>query len=166
MFDIGWSELLVVGVVALIVIPPKDLPGALRNAGRAVGKLKEMAGQFRSQFNEAMREAEIHEIRATLSDAQNSASSALQAVETHARAMEAELQAEGQAMPAQAGSGVGSVGLGSMGGGQSPPVEAADAFAAPDRGAHEPEVGVGGAAVASPLEPEQQTRITPKEVRA
>lgn len=76
MFDVGWSELLVIGVVALIVIPPKDLPGAFRSAGRAIGKLRQMAGDFRTQFDDAMREADIHEVKKTFTDLQTSASEA------------------------------------------------------------------------------------------
>jgi sec-independent protein translocase protein TatB len=45
MFDIGWSELMVVGVVALIVIGPRDLPGVLRTIGSTVSKLRRMAGR-------------------------------------------------------------------------------------------------------------------------
>jgi sec-independent protein translocase protein TatB len=63
MFDIAWSEMLVIGAVALVVIGPKDLPKALRSVGEMVGKVRRMAGEFQSQFNDAMREAELHEIK-------------------------------------------------------------------------------------------------------
>ncbi|MFC7398839.1 Sec-independent protein translocase protein TatB [Chelatococcus sp. GCM10030263] len=63
MFDIGWSELLLVGAVALVVIGPKDLPRALRTLGQFTTKLKRMAADFQGQFNEAMREAELDDIR-------------------------------------------------------------------------------------------------------
>jgi len=59
MFDIGWGELLLIGVVALIVIGPKELPGALRTLGQWMGKLRRMASEFQGQFQEAMREAEL-----------------------------------------------------------------------------------------------------------
>ena len=58
MFDIGWSELLVIATVAIVVVGPKDLPRMLRAFGRSVGQMKRMAGQFQNQFNEALREAE------------------------------------------------------------------------------------------------------------
>ncbi|MXN64566.1 twin-arginine translocase subunit TatB [Stappia sp. GBMRC 2046] len=58
MFDIGWTELLVVAMVAVIVVGPKDLPRMLRTFGQTVGKLRRMAGEFQSTFNEALREAE------------------------------------------------------------------------------------------------------------
>jgi sec-independent protein translocase protein TatB len=63
MFDIGWSELLVIGVVALIAIGPKELPGVLRSVGQWVGKIKRMAGEFQGQFQEAMREAEMADLK-------------------------------------------------------------------------------------------------------
>jgi sec-independent protein translocase protein TatB len=63
MFDIGWSELLLIGAVALVVIGPKDLPRALRTLGQFTTKLKRMAADFQGQFNEAMREAELDDIK-------------------------------------------------------------------------------------------------------
>jgi sec-independent protein translocase protein TatB len=63
MFDISWTELLVIAVVAIIVVGPKDLPRALRTVGRFAGKAKRMARDFQNQFNEALREAEIDTIR-------------------------------------------------------------------------------------------------------
>jgi sec-independent protein translocase protein TatB len=63
MFDIGWSEMLVVGVVALVVIGPKELPAALRTAGRMVGKARGIASEFRQHWDDAMREADLDEIR-------------------------------------------------------------------------------------------------------
>src|SRR3954464_4862670 len=59
MFDMSWGEVLVIGGVALIVIGPKDLPKALRTVGQMTAKVRRMAGEFQSQFNEAMREAEL-----------------------------------------------------------------------------------------------------------
>ncbi len=58
MFDIGWTELLVIAVVAIIVVGPKDLPRMLRAFGQTVGKMRRMANEFQSTFNEALREAE------------------------------------------------------------------------------------------------------------
>ena len=63
MFDIGWSELVVIGVVALIAIGPKELPGALRTLGQWMGKMRRMAAEFQGQFQEAMREAEMAELK-------------------------------------------------------------------------------------------------------
>jgi sec-independent protein translocase protein TatB len=63
MFDIGWSELLLIAVVALIAIGPKELPGALRTLGQWMGKLRRMASEFQGQFHEAMREAEMADLK-------------------------------------------------------------------------------------------------------
>lgn len=63
MFDIGWSELLVIGVVALVVIGPKELPGVVRMLAQNIGKLRRMAGEFQSQFTDAMREVELSELK-------------------------------------------------------------------------------------------------------
>ena len=63
MFDFDAGKLLVIGVVALIVIGPKELPRVLRQLGQTIGKLRRMATEFQSQFMDAMREAELEEIR-------------------------------------------------------------------------------------------------------
>ena len=63
MFDIGWSELVVIGVVALIAIGPKELPGVLRSVGFWMGKVRRMASEFQGQFQEAMREAEMSDLK-------------------------------------------------------------------------------------------------------
>lgn len=76
MFDIGAGELLVIGTVALIAIGPKELPGVLRSVGGMVGKLKRMAGEFRQQFDDAVREADLHEVQKTVSDTVQTASAA------------------------------------------------------------------------------------------
>ena len=68
MFDIGWSELLVIGVVALIAIGPKELPGVLRMVGQYMGKVRRMASEFQGQFQEAMREAEMADIKKHVDD--------------------------------------------------------------------------------------------------
>ena len=63
MFDIGWTELVVIAVVAIVVIGPKDLPRAMRTVGRWSGKMKRMARDFQNQFNEAIRESELEDIK-------------------------------------------------------------------------------------------------------
>jgi len=69
MFDIGWGELLVIGIVALVVIGPKELPGVLRTLGQGMAKIRRMASEFQGQFQEAMREAEMHDIKKQVDDA-------------------------------------------------------------------------------------------------
>jgi sec-independent protein translocase protein TatB len=68
MFDIGWSEMLVVGAVALVVIGPKDLPAALRTAGKWMGAVRRMAADFQGQVNQAMKDAELDELRREVSN--------------------------------------------------------------------------------------------------
>ena len=68
MLDIGWSELLIIAVVAIIVIGPKDLPRVLRNLGRAVGAVRRTAGEFRAQFEDAVRESELDELQREFAD--------------------------------------------------------------------------------------------------
>jgi sec-independent protein translocase protein TatB len=63
MFDIGWGELLLIGIVALIAIGPKELPTVLRTLGQWMGKLRRMASEFQNQFQEAMREAEMADLK-------------------------------------------------------------------------------------------------------
>ncbi len=63
MLDFGAGELVVIGVVALVAIGPKELPGVLRAVGKSVGKLRRMAGDFQNQFSDAMRDMELEEAR-------------------------------------------------------------------------------------------------------
>jgi sec-independent protein translocase protein TatB len=58
MFDIGWSEILVIAVVAIVVVGPKELPKMLRTFGKTMGTLRRTANDFKRQFDEALREAE------------------------------------------------------------------------------------------------------------
>lgn len=64
MFDISWGELLLVLVVALVVVGPKDLPKLMRKAGQWAGRARAMADQFRKSFDEMARQAELDELRA------------------------------------------------------------------------------------------------------
>jgi sec-independent protein translocase protein TatB len=68
-FDIGWSEFMVIGVVALIVIGPKDLPAALRVAGYWVRKARTLSREFHSSVEQMMREVELHEVQQQLKKA-------------------------------------------------------------------------------------------------
>ena len=58
MFDLDFSKMIIVGIVALAVIPPKDLPRVMRTVGQTIGKMRRMASEFQGQFMEAMREVE------------------------------------------------------------------------------------------------------------
>ena len=63
MFDIGWGELLLIGIVALVVIGPKELPAVMRTVGQWTAKLRRMASEFQNQWQEAMREAEMADLK-------------------------------------------------------------------------------------------------------
>jgi sec-independent protein translocase protein TatB len=63
MFEVGWTEMLVIAIVMIVVVGPKDLPKMLRQFGRTTAKLRSMAGDFRRQFDEALREAELDDVK-------------------------------------------------------------------------------------------------------
>lgn len=71
MFDIGWTELLVIAVVLIVVVGPKDLPPMLRAFGKMTTRARKVAGEFRAQFDEAMREAELDDVQRTISEAKS-----------------------------------------------------------------------------------------------
>src|SRR5690242_16763984 len=73
MFDIGWSELVVIAVVALIAIGPKELPGVLRMVGQWMGKARKMAAEFQGQFQEALREAEMADLKKSFDEVKETA---------------------------------------------------------------------------------------------
>src|SRR5262249_40396101 len=75
MFEIGWSELLLIAVVALIAVGPKELPTVLRTLGQWTSKLRRMASEFQSQFQEAMREAEMADLKKQVDDMTSQAQS-------------------------------------------------------------------------------------------
>jgi sec-independent protein translocase protein TatB len=77
MFDISWGKLVIVGVVALLVIGPKELPGVLRMVGQWMGKMRRMASEFQGQFQEAMREAEMADLKKQFDDTAASFTSAI-----------------------------------------------------------------------------------------
>lgn len=85
MFDLGWTELLVIGVVALIVVGPKDLPVLFRKAGQFMGKAKGMAREFSRAMNEAADEAGVSDIQKTIRTATNPVGSAMDGVKDAAR---------------------------------------------------------------------------------
>ncbi|MEQ1941013.1 Sec-independent protein translocase protein TatB [Mesorhizobium sp. VNQ89] len=63
MFEIGWTEMLVIAVIMIVVVGPKDLPKMLRTFGRTTAKLRSMAGDFQRQFNDALKEAELDDVK-------------------------------------------------------------------------------------------------------
>lgn len=68
MFEIGWTEMLVIAIVMIVVVGPKDLPRMLRTIGKTVSKLRGMAGDFQRQFNDALKEAELDDVKKSIDD--------------------------------------------------------------------------------------------------
>jgi sec-independent protein translocase protein TatB len=68
MLDFAWSELMIIGVVTLVVVGPKDLPFVLRTAGRWMGKARAMAREFQNNVDDMIREAELHEVHKQIAD--------------------------------------------------------------------------------------------------
>ncbi|MGL3605725.1 Sec-independent protein translocase protein TatB [Rhizobium sp. G187] len=68
MLDIGWTELLVIAVILIVVVGPKDLPPMIRAFGKMTKRLRQTAGEFRSQFDEALREAELDDLKKSVDD--------------------------------------------------------------------------------------------------
>lgn len=71
MFDIAWTEMLVIAIVMIVVVGPKELPGMLRSIGKTTAKLRAMAGDFRKQFDEALKEAELDDLKKIAEDAKS-----------------------------------------------------------------------------------------------
>jgi sec-independent protein translocase protein TatB len=104
MFDIGWTELLVVGIVALIVIGPRELPRTLRTIGQMMTKVRRMASEFQGQFNEAIREAELDELRKEAEKLSSVATSAgsFDVLETAKSQIQSAIEAPAKSEPAAA----------------------------------------------------------------
>ncbi|HEX4110923.1 MAG TPA: Sec-independent protein translocase protein TatB [Stellaceae bacterium] len=69
MFDFSWSEILLIGVVALVVIGPKDLPRVLRTVGQWTGRARAIAREFQFQLDQMIRDSELDEVRKTMNAA-------------------------------------------------------------------------------------------------
>jgi sec-independent protein translocase protein TatB len=88
MFEIGWTELLLIGIVALIVIGPKDLPDMFRTMGRFTAKLRSMARDFQRAMDQAAKETGVNDIAADLKSATSAKSMGLDAVKDAASRFE------------------------------------------------------------------------------
>jgi len=71
MFDLAWSEIALIGVVALIAIGPKDMPVAIKAVAEMVKKARRMASEFQTHVDEMVREANLHEVRDHINDIRN-----------------------------------------------------------------------------------------------
>ena len=71
MFDLAWSEIALIAVVAVVVIGPKDLPDAVRGIARGIQKLRRMAGEFQGHLDEVVREAKLEDVRDQIRDIRN-----------------------------------------------------------------------------------------------
>ncbi len=71
MFDLAWSEIALIAVVALVVIGPKDLPEAVKGVARAIQKMRRMAGEFQSQVDEVAKDAGVQELRQSINEIRN-----------------------------------------------------------------------------------------------
>ncbi|MGY9048341.1 hypothetical protein P775_26570 [Puniceibacterium antarcticum] len=87
MFDLGWSELMLIGVVSLIVVGPKDLPVLFRNIGRFMGRAKGMAREFTKAMNDAADESGVRDVAKTFKTASSPMSSAFDGVRDAAKSM-------------------------------------------------------------------------------
>lgn len=68
MFEVGWTEMLVIAIVMIVVVGPKDLPNMLRTFGRTTAKLRSMAADFQKQFNDALKEAELDDVKKSVDE--------------------------------------------------------------------------------------------------
>jgi sec-independent protein translocase protein TatB len=107
MFDLGWGELLIIGVVALVVLGPKELPNALRTVSNLTKTARKLAGEFQSGVNEIVREAELEDARkAAQSISKGSVSKAIEKaidptgeMKSTVTGIEKEVKSVGQASP-------------------------------------------------------------------
>jgi sec-independent protein translocase protein TatB len=100
MFDISWTEFALIGVVALVFIGPKELPAVMRTIGQYTRKVRSMAADFQNQFQEAMREAEMADLKKQVDDIKNTSFNPLKDVRDDLNAMGKDLQSSFDAKPA------------------------------------------------------------------
>ncbi len=77
MFDLGWSELLLIAVIALVVVGPRDLPRMMRTAGQYMAKARKVAREFQATFDELARETEVEELRREVASLKSEATAPL-----------------------------------------------------------------------------------------
>ncbi len=77
MFDLGWSKLIIIAMLAIVVVGPKDLPALLRTIGKFMGQIRRQADEFRRQFDEAMKDTELDQIRRDVEEIKSTAESSV-----------------------------------------------------------------------------------------
>ncbi|MGI9522005.1 MAG: Sec-independent protein translocase protein TatB [Hyphomicrobiaceae bacterium] len=106
MLDIGWSELLVVAVITLLVVGPKELPALLRSVGKYLGVVRRHANEFRQQFNEAIKDTEFENVKkefqelrsetmASVKDASRSIETEMRELDDYGRDIEHDMNSRG-----------------------------------------------------------------------
>jgi len=162
MFDISWTEFLLIGVVALVVIGPKELPTVMRTMGQWTRKVRVMAGEFQSQFQEAMREAEMADLKKQVDDMAQSVTQDIKSydplkdvrsdLETAGKDIQASLDVNSTAAPAAGGE------LDAIATSTGPVTPEAAANSAPELPAPEPSVAAPeGNIVADAIAPATET---------
>ena len=81
MFDLGWSKILILAVVAIVVVGPKELPSMLRTLGQFIAQLRRHAAEFRAQFDEAMRSPELDQIKKDVEAIKSDTQASLRGIE-------------------------------------------------------------------------------------
>ncbi|MCU0896453.1 MAG: Sec-independent protein translocase protein TatB [Burkholderiales bacterium] len=102
MFDIGFSELLVIAVVALIVIGPERLPKVARTAGHMLGRLQRYVNDVKADINREMELDELRKVQSTFQDAARSIEDSVRSVEQSVNKVEGEIRAEAAALESPA----------------------------------------------------------------
>jgi len=143
MFDFSWSELLLIGIVALIFIGPKELPGVLRTLGQWMSKVRRMAGDFQNQFHDAMREAELADLKKDVDEmaahaANYSNFDPLADVRKEMDSAQRDIETAVADKPVAANPAAGEPAVATAPAGDAAPVEAPSPLAAAGEGAQEP----------------------------
>lgn len=121
MFDLGWSKLIIIAMLAIVVVGPKDLPALLRTIGKFVGQIRRQADEFRRQFDEAMRDTELDQIRKDVEEIKNTAEASVRDIGRSAEDSVKPLE--------QAASDITHMGNGTVADAVVPPGEAAEPIA-------------------------------------
>jgi sec-independent protein translocase protein TatB len=85
LFDLGWSKLIIIAMLAIVVVGPKELPALLRAIGKFVGQIRRQADEFRRQFDEAMKDTELDQIRKDVEDIKRTATDSMHDIERSAQ---------------------------------------------------------------------------------